>query len=179
MQKNYASSVDIKFLILTEQISFIPDNILNVCEIIPISRPTKNMYNKISKKKISKETKLEYITNIKNLFASSNENTMLPFKMICNKIIENMIHIHDIHFLHFRDLLYDIFIYHLDITDCIWYIISNLVEKNLLKDKHFSQLMIKTYRFFQYYNNNYRPIYHLENYLLTIVQMIHEFSNDI
>jgi hypothetical protein len=177
MQKNYDLSVDIKFFILTEQLSFIPDNIVNACEVIPISRPPKNMYNKISKNKLPKETKLENITNIKNLF-SSNDNFMLHYKIICNKIIENMTHIEEISFLHFRDLLYDIFIYHLNITDCIWYILSFFVEKNLIQEKYFSKLMIKTYVFFQYYNNNYRPIYHLENYLLTIVEMIHDFSND-
>ena len=85
-----------------------------------------------------------------------------------------MIDLENIHFLHFRDLLYDIFIYHLDITDCIWYIINNLVKKKLIKQKHFTILMITTYGFFQYYNNNYRPIYHLENYLLKITKLINE-----
>jgi len=177
MQKNYASSVDIKFFILTEQVSFIPDNIVNGCEMISISRPAKNMYNKIIKNKLPKEAKLENITNIKNLFAS-NDHFILHYKIICNKIIENMIQIHEISFLRFRDLLYDIFIYHLNITDCIWYILSIFVEKKLIQEKHFSKLMIKTYLFFQYYNNNYRPIYHLENYLLSMVEMIHDFSNN-
>jgi hypothetical protein len=177
MQKNYMSSLDIKFFLLAEHISFIPENIINCCEIIPISRPSKNMYNKITKNKLSKEIKLENISNIKNLFTLNN-GVMLHYKIICNKIIENMIHIQDTPFLHFRDLLYDIFIYHLDITDCIWYILSTLIDKKQIQEKHFSKLMIKTYGFFQYYNNNYRPIYHLENYLFTIVQMIHDFPND-
>ena len=30
------------------------------------------------------------------------------------------------------------------------------------------------YTFFQYYNNNYRPIYHLESFLLYLVSEIHE-----
>jgi hypothetical protein len=178
MQKNYASSVDIKFFLLTEQMSFIPDNILNCCEIIPISRPNKNMYNKITKNKLVKNLKIENITNIKNLFMN-DESVMLHYKIICNKIIESMIHIQNTPFLHFRDLLYDIFIYHLDINVCIWYILSHLVEKGFIQEKHFTELMIKTYVFFQYYNNNYRPIYHLENYLFTMVNFIHNFPNDI
>ena len=186
MQKNYTSIVDIKFFIITEQMSFLPDNILNCCEIISISRPSKSMYNKISKNKLSKNIKFEYINNIKNLFSSNhntncnennniNNNNLLNYKMICDKIIKNMIHIHEISFLQFRDLLYDIFIYHLDITQCVWYILSSFIEKKLIQEKHFLELMIKTYVFFQYYNNNYRPIYHLENYLLTIVKMIHDY----
>ena len=123
---------------------------------------------------------LENISNIKNLYASSLSCEIQPsihYKIICDKILENMIHVVEMNYLNFRDLLYDIFIYHLDITDCIWYILSELVEKNQLKSNHWRKLMLKTYCFFQYYNNNYRPIYHLENYLLTIVQIIHGFKS--
>jgi hypothetical protein len=121
---------------------------------------------------------LENISNIKNLYASSLSCEIQPpihYKIICDKILENMIHVDEMNYLNFRDLLYDIFIYHLDITDCIWYILSELVEKNQIKSNDWRKLMLKTYCFFQYYNNNYRPIYHLENYLLTIVQIIHGF----
>ena len=183
MQKNYSSSVELKFFISTKEISFIPDNILNCCEIIPISRPSKNSYQKILNKTLPKNINLETITNIKNLHSfiiSPNEDTMmLPYKIICNKIIQNMIHFHENSFLQFRDLLYDLLIYHLDITECIWYILSTLVDEGHIHQKHLSSLLIKTYCFFQYYNNNYRPIYHLENYFLGIVQIIHEQSTQL
>ena len=77
-----------------------------------------------------------------------------------------LIKINDLHYLKFRDILYDIFIYNLDISDCIWYILSKLIEQNKLKKRNISNILIKTYCFFQYYNNNYRPIYHVENYFL-------------
>ena len=100
---------------------------------------------------------------------------MLQYKIICNKIINNLININDLQFLKFRDVLYDIFIYNLDITDCIWYIIYSLVEQNKIKKEHFSDILLKTYCFFQYYNNNYRPIYHVENYLLYLAKLINNF----
>ena len=100
---------------------------------------------------------------------------MLQYKIICNKIISNLININEFHFLKFRDILYDIFIYNLDITDCIWYILSSLVEQKKIKREDLSNILIKTYTFFQYYNNNYRPIYHVENYLLYLVKLIHNF----
>jgi hypothetical protein len=70
--------------------------------------------------------------------------------------------------------LYDMFIYNLDISDCIWYIISTLVNENKINKQHLSVILIKTYVFFQYYNNNYRPIYHMEKYLLSLAKIIHE-----
>ena len=100
---------------------------------------------------------------------------MLQYKIICNKIINNMINIDDLQFLKFRDILYDIFIYNLDITDCIWYILSTFIEQKKIKSEHLSKILIKTYGFFQYYNNNYRPIYHLENYLFYLTKLIHNF----
>jgi hypothetical protein len=132
MQQNNTSSIDLKFIIITEQISFIPDNILNCCEIINISRPTKCSYTKCLKTKIPNNLKLENITNIKMLHFY-NADLMLQYKIICNKIINNIININEIQFLQFRDILYDIFIYNLDITDCVWYILSSLVEQKKIK----------------------------------------------
>ena len=174
MQQNNATSVDLKFIIITKEISFIPDNILNCCETIHISRPTKSSYVKCIKNKLPNNLKLENITNIKVLHLY-NDELMLQYKVICNKIINNIINIDDLQFLKFRDILYDIFIYNLDITDCIWYILSTLVEQKKIKKEHFSNILIKTYCFFQYYNNNYRPIYHLENYLFYLTKLIHNF----
>jgi hypothetical protein len=37
-------NIQIKFIIITEHIGFIPDNIINACEIISIKRPSKQQY---------------------------------------------------------------------------------------------------------------------------------------
>ena len=174
MQKNNSLSINLKFVIISEHISFIPDNILNCCEIINVSRPSKATYTKCLKTKLPNNLKLENITNIKNLHLF-NEDIMLHYKIICNKIINSIININDLNFQKFRDLLYDIFIYNLDITECIWYILYSLIEKKLIKKEHLTGIMIKTYCFFQYYNNNYRPIYHLENYLFFLATKIYDY----
>jgi hypothetical protein len=174
MQLNTSNSVNLIFFIITEEISFIPENILTCCEVIYIPRPSKITYNKSLSNKLPNKINLQNITNIKNLHLY-NEDIMLQYRIICNKIIENMLNIENLRFLKFRDLLYDIFIYNLDITDCIWYILSSLVNNNKITNEKLSAILIKTYCFFQYYNNNYRPIYHLENYLLYITKLIHDF----
>jgi hypothetical protein len=97
------------------------------------------MYNKCLKNKLN--IKLENITNIKNLHSSVTE-LMMPYKIICDKILDAMININETKFLKFRDLLYDIFIYNLDITDCIWYIISTLIQKNHIKNEKTSEIKI-------------------------------------
>lgn len=174
MQQNTSLGVDIKFILITEELSFIPDNILNCCEIINVGRPTKTAYQTCIKKKLPTKMKLENITNIK-LIHLYNEDLMLQYRIISNKIINSLININDMNFLKFRDLLYDIFIYNLDISDCIWYILSDLIQHNRIKKESFSKILLKTYCFLQYYNNNYRPIYHVENYFFYLAKEIHGF----
>ena len=174
MQKNMETFVDLKFILITEEISFIPDSILNCCFIINVPRPSKSNYIRCTNQKISNKTQVEHISNIKLLHLSiNNEELMINHKIICDNIINHIIHVNDIRFLKFRDILYDIFIYGLDVSKCIWYILSSLSREKLLKHSHISSVLIKTYCFFQYYNNNYRPIYHLENYLFHIMQIVY------
>ena len=175
MQQNNSLGIDIKYILITEELSFIPDNILNCCEIINVSRPSKTAYMKCIHNKVISKIKPENVSNVKFLKNTQfyNEELMVQHKIICNKIIHNLINVDSLHFLKFRDILYDIFIYNLDISDCIWYILSRLIETKHIKQEHLSKILIKTYCFFQYYNNNYRPIYHVENYFLYLTKLIH------
>ena len=174
MQDNNETMINVKFILLTEEISFIPDSILNCCEIINIVRPSKMSYTKCLKQKMPIDIKIENIVNIKYLHVNVCE-LMFPYKIICDKILKEMEEIEDLKFLKFRDLLYDIFIYNLDITDCIWYILTNLIQNKKIKQSNLSNILLKTYNFLKYYNNNYRPIYHLESYLFYLTSIIHGF----
>ena len=174
-ENNNGVGIDIKFILLTEEISFLPDNIVNCCEVISVPRPTRAAYLKCSS-----QTKIAYpleaISNIKNLNCSTvPDSCMYPYKIICDKIIREIVNYVDIKFLNFRDNLYDIFIFNLDITDCVWYILGQLIDMNRFHESHLSSLLLKTYTFLKYYNNNYRPIYHLENYLFYLISKVHGF----
>ena len=174
IQDNNSLSVNIKYILLTEVVSFIPDSILNCCEIIYISRPSRIAYTKCSKQKFSNDIQIENIINIKHLH-TKNYELMHLHKIICDKILKKMIEINELKFILFRDLLYDIFIYNLNITDCIWYILTNLTKLKKINSENMSPILLKTYNFLKYYNNNYRPIYHLESYLFYLISIIHGF----
>jgi hypothetical protein len=178
MQDNniHTFPISIKFIFITEEISFIPENILNTCEIIHISRPTKTNYSKCINQKINSNIKLEDIINIKNLHLNiHNDDINQPYKSICDKIIYELVNIQELQFLKFRDYIYEIFIYNLDITYCIWYIINTLITQNKIKQQHLSNILIRIFNFLKYYNNNYRPIYHLESFLFYLSSIIHGF----
>jgi hypothetical protein len=186
MQTNYNSYINIKFILITQDLSFIPDNILNCCKHIKYSRPSRSNYNKCFKIKLNNLDNLSLITNIKDIkqenltifkIQKKNKyNIFEPYKIICNKLIEKIININDLKYLIFRDILYDICIFDLNIVNCIWYILYTLINKNLLDAKKLNRIIIETYNFFKLYNNNYRPIYHLEKYILYIIVVVHELS---
>jgi hypothetical protein len=124
-----------------------------------------------------KVTDTSTILNIKNVVTNISSLTN-PHECICNAIIENIKNPDKIDFLTFRDILYDILIYELDITECIWYILMTLIKDDLITDDMISDILLKTNIFFQYYNNNYRPIYHLENYMYNLITTINGYKKD-
>jgi hypothetical protein len=168
MQQNNLPVIQVIFILVTNELSFVPDNILNCCQTIALSRPKKTEYNKICK--IGKEIELSNITNIKNL-PHFNESVMQPYKIICNKVLDQIKNIESIDFLKLRDTLYDIFIYNLNVNYCMWYIVREINKSGLAKED-LSNVLLSSFLFLQYFNNNYRPIYHMEKYMLTLAMVI-------
>ena len=130
---------------------------------------------------IFKEINKDCINNIKEMksFTSLKNVNNIPddiFDIICNKIISDITNIEQFQFTQFRDTLYDILIYNIDMFDCIWNVISHFIREKQLSKEDTSDIMIKTYQFFKQYNNNYRPIYHLESIMLYIINKLHHYE---
>jgi hypothetical protein len=207
MQKIPPATI-IKYIIMTEHISFIPNTILNSCAIIPIKKPRKpellEMIRKnakgykdkltFQKRLAGKSCSIENVREILNMVDSSQILNLkevqsfslvkspeeLPtdiFNIICDQIIEEVENIDSIPFTKFRDSLYDIMIYNLDVVECIWYILVFFIKADKLSAKDISDIIEKTYSFLQYYNNNYRPIYHLENMMFYIIKKLKGYDD--
>ena len=176
MQTLLIKTVHVKFILLTEGVSFIPENILNRCQIIYMKRPARSTYNKCITQKLSKDTNLENITNIKDLqIAGHVEN--VPHKHFCDRIIKNIIDSNHTSISKLRENLYDILIYNLNIYECVWYIIRELCNQNKIKQESMPEISVETYKFFLYFNNNYRPIYHLEHFVIYLINTIHGYDS--
>ena len=173
MQTFNHPAVQIKFILLTEELSFIPDNIINCCQVIKVPRPTRLLYNKCLGQKVSKDLVLNDISNMKNIHAGL-EQMMRPHEVTCDKIVDEMLQSEKkpVNYMLLRELLYDIFIYNMDVLECVWYILEKLVQEKRLRSDDIAAILGKTFRFLQYYNNNYRPIYHLENYVLFLTMKV-------
>ena len=98
------------------------------------------------------------------------------FNIVCDKIIADMYAIDNSSFMELRESLYNILTYNLDATECIWYILSHFVMSGELTNDDMSQILDRIFKFLKYYNNNYRPIYHLESILFYIINKIHNLD---
>ena len=164
-------NINIVYIIISNCVSFIPNNILQRCAIVSFKRPTKNNYSKISNKGFLKNITTHNITNIKNLKSGVNMKCIKNIDLI-NNIVSEIINFKNIDFLGMREYIYALLIYNLDIYECVYNILSKLIEKGKIKDEHFEKILFKTYKFLKLYNNNYRPIYHLESFIFYVCIVI-------
>ena len=158
---------DIKYVILTTELSFIPDIILNKCIIINVPMYSKSLLKKNLKCKKTESSNIKYI---------KGELTELDdmYKPIYDRLLNTIKDYNGLSYSELRETIYDILIYKNDINDVIWYVIKELINCGLLKTDKLGDVLFKTIQFFQLYNNNYRPIYHLENYFYYLVIVVHE-----
>ena len=129
---------------------------------------------------MNENEKIYFLNNINNINIIKHTDLDNNLKNIINlkekycNIIVNIILNNNNNFIVIRNSLYDLLIYNLNIHECIFYILENVINKSKNIDSNFlNKIFMKTCNFFKYYNNNYRPIYHLESFILYIINTIH------
>ena len=149
MQTFMSNHVKLFFVINTNNISGINYHIRNSSYILSLSKPPESTCKKITHNKSFK---------IKTHIENKNIHKSL-FNIITSDYIDINI---------FRKNLYDILIYNIDIDECIWYIITHFYNHHKINDLS-QELCNNILIFYSQYNNNYRPIYHLELFFLNLV----------
>lgn len=205
--QNNGLGIHLNFILITEHISFIPNNIQNACHIHNIGRPTKEQYAMLDNSNCENDfiTRISHInrdslipnTKCVNILRDIDTNDItngkevkgfslikekeIPtdiFNVICDNIIKEMKNHENISMAGFRDCIYDMLIYNLDVTECIWYIIYYFIQNENLSHKDVSDILDRCYVFLKYYNNNYRPIYHLESILFYLIVKIYKYGRE-
>jgi hypothetical protein len=223
--EKFGGNIMIHFVIITENLSFLPNNILQSCHIVNVGRPTNQVYKQICISRNTTKSKSDEATggscenldvlgtsnnegrspmlfeelihvneiiNIKELYSLTQlkSNTEIPkdiFNIVCDNIIKEIMNHKKLSFSNFRDVIYDILIYNLEMVECLWYILYYLINnftktgninKNngSLSNEDISDILNKTYYFLKYYNNNYRPIYHLESIFFYIIVKLYNYE---
>jgi Cdc6-like AAA superfamily ATPase len=158
----------VKFVFATEQISFLPDNILDCCYHVNVPRPSKAAYGRCCGARMAGVQPCQ-VTNIKTI----DRISVSPMKIFCDDIVSHVVNYETIKFGALRDKLYNILILDLDLTECVWTIFTELIHSGHITAEMVPRLTERFYKIFHRYNNNYRPIMHLESFVFTLVTTIH------
>lgn len=195
--------IQIYFILLTESVSFIPNNILNSSCVIPVRRPSKEQYISMIESQHKhfffscqddgygkNTTTLAHmdeidestVVNSKELFMLKKLKRLedLPTDIettICDKILKNMEHPNKINLVEFRNVIYELLVYNVNIPECMYYIMSESIQKYHLDETSISDMLKYSYTFLKYFNNNYRSIYHLESMIFFIMNKMHFNTN--
>lgn len=168
-------AIQLRFILLTEHISFLPINIINHCYILPVMRPKKEHYKKMGLKMDIEEKNILNLKEIKSLKNVKDEEELQEdlFDKLHTQLLEIMV-LEDTNYYTFRELLYDLLIYNVDVHEMVTTILFELVQTKQINSESLTKILNKLPNLLKQYNNNYRPIYHLENIFLSITN---ELSN--
>jgi len=156
------------FVFITEAHSFLPINIVKRCHLIRVARPKRQTYSTI--KKIPKTFDVNTITNIKTWRDDLAINNELFLKQKLLSLLESY---DSFDFEEVRKVIYDTLIQNHNLIDLLWEVVESLVKSRLDPSKGLI-LLKETYAFLDLFNNNYRPIYHLERYVCILLRLVHE-----
>lgn len=158
----------LSFVFLTEAHSFLPINIAKRCHLIRVHRPKRQVYSII--KKVPKTFDINSITNIK----AWKDDLSIGNEIFLKQRLLGLLQSYEaFDFEDVRKVIYDTLILNYNLIDILWEVVESLVKSKLAPSKGL-QLLKETYGFLELYNNNYRPIYHLERYMCILLRLIHE-----
>lgn len=148
---------DIKFILLSESISFLPINIISKCKILSIPRPSTQSY----------ESSLNIVAD-KPIHSIKCALLNVDLPKYDFAIILRCITTCDFTMASLRDELYNILIFDMGVESMILAILESIS----FTDEQTRQVVQEIVLFLQYFNNNYRPIYHLEKFIYSIIKIL-------
>ncbi len=140
----------VKYIFLTESISFLPDTLLSKCKILSIPRPSMELHTALG------------ITPSSNLKSALQHVEIDTNKPLFQKIRTTL---HTCTMTELREDLYSILIFDLGVEAFVYYLLTTIPATVLQRSAMVKECVL----FLQYFNNNYRPIYHLEKWMYAIL----------
>ena len=158
MQNKMRNTKEIKFIFITRELSFIPNHIRDISELLvcPLKKSMKNNYN----------------------FTKEHEPFTDELFEFCRETfyeIENDKDHAETQTNSYNDLrlkIYNLFIKNYNVHYCISHIVQKYFNTYDIKKDKLSLFMKDFCNEMKYFNNNYRPIYHVEHLLLNLCTYI-------
>lgn len=177
----------LKFILISECISFIPDYLFNLFEVISLRRPSLVSYKNIT----NTNMKTNDLSNIDSLLKFPSEDTKIVIQQYYHKVSDELLQYilypksSDIYVL--RDHLYKLLIYDINIHHCLYYILNKLIETSKINQENIIDVVNKLVDFYKTYYNNYRSIFHIESVIIQLILIVnrkpkpnlHIINNDV
>jgi hypothetical protein len=177
---NYMKHPLITFILMTEHVSFIPDNIIQSCNMVYVPRPSITDYERVCSlipegdgegEGEGKEKEFVDLSTIINIKCPSMTATHIP---ICNQLIRYMEDVENFDYFTFRNHIYTLLVYNIDVYNSIWYIINHFIMTKKIRREVITDITEHLLKFLHLYNNNHHNIYHIEYFLCYLENKIIE-----
>ena len=171
MQTLPTTSFQLRFVFLTQTLSFMPDAIVQRCYKMRVPRPSKDQYAKSIGKAVTQPTVDIINVSSPNQPPFHQQKSNALFALIVDKECHQ--------FAAVRERIYDLLTYNLNVHDSMWCVIERLLADGHLHADDVGDAMLTTYRCLKFYNNNYRPIYHLERWVVYLINKVHGYEEGL
>ena len=181
-------TVDISFYIQTSCVSFIHRSILDACEHVNVAKRYNDMVEigRTISAQSSPLRKSLSSSKMKGLIDCGAEGPSEPLvsrvhEKACDELIHYVLEDHrctkNVMF-NVRDKLYNIMFLYLDMHKSMWYVVCRLSEEIQADDETMFRMTDAYVRCFNGFNTNYRPIYHLERFVVCLLRIAHFTDTD-
>lgn len=148
----------VKFVLLTESVSFLPNAIYDRCKLVPIVKPSVDQ--------------IQTCFGLKAAYPSTNLATAhlesdCPENIAANKIVHG---IGSDNILKIRDHIYHILVHNIQSELCLWYVFKTLMPQ--IPREKMQEVLLQWCGAINLYTKNYRPLFHLEHLVVLLALAI-------
>tara|TARA_Y100000816_G_C25872925_1_gene455601 strand:+ start:59 stop:616 length:558 start_codon:yes stop_codon:yes gene_type:complete len=174
---------NIFFILHTEDIGFLPRQIIELSNIVRVAKPLKKYIENIEKENTKEKNK-----NLLNLIKSNKSSRKKPLTNnyvnlkniqnncdidVYNVFIEryiNIINDSSNNIQEIRDLIYDVLTFNINIIKFTYYLLNKLENNKIIEMNQ--DILINIFDLFSLYEKHYRPVFHLEKFLVKLLIII-------
>jgi hypothetical protein len=152
----------IKFILITEAVSFLPAAVTQRCRVVAVPRPSKTKLVECFGERAAQHS----CSNLRQLTLAPGGATPIDLSTaLCEKVVAHL-QGPGVSIAPLREDLYALLVHNLVVDQCLWFIARRLLPQ--VPSERMATLLQKITFSLQCYASNYRPIFHLEYFVCAL-----------
>ena len=162
----YMATPEIRLILISDHIGFLPRRIIDRCFRIPLACPPASRVR-------AGGVRSDAVGN--NMKGTTSERIALSHRQepLCEALVALISSSSPADYAVLRSKFYDVLIQQHHMPAVVWALVRSLVLSGAISAEQLPRLFEVVCRFYRLYNNNYRPIYHLECLALEVKKIVH------